>query len=80
MNDLEALLKAGIDPSAVAELGAASYLQQLVRFGFFHADPHPGNLAVAPDGALIYYAFGMMGLLSDSLRRRLGSMIRAAAA
>lgn len=80
VNDLEALLKAGIDPSAVAELGAASYLQQLVRFGFFHADPHPGNLAVAPDGALIYYDFGMMGLLSDSLRRRLGSMIRAAAA
>ena len=74
------ILKAGIDPSAVAELGAASYLQQLVRFGFFHADPHPGNLAVAPDGALIYYDFGMMGLLSDSLRHRLGSMIRATAA
>ena len=80
VNDREALMAAGIDPSAVAEIGAASYLKQLVRFGFFHADPHPGNLAVASDGALIYYDFGMMGLLSDSLRRRLGSMIRAAAA
>ena len=80
VNDREALMASGIDPSAVAEIGAASYLKQLVRFGFFHADPHPGNMAVASDGALIYYDFGMMGLLSDALRRRLGSMIRAAAA
>ena len=79
INDREALVDAGIDPSSVAEIGAASYLKQLVRFGFFHADPHPGNLAVAADGALIYYDFGMMGLLSDGLRRRLGSMVRAAA-
>ena len=80
INDREAIVEAGIDPSEVAEIGAASYLKQLVRFGFFHADPHPGNLAVASDGALIYYDFGMMGVLSDGLRRRLGSMVRAAAA
>ena len=80
INDREAMVEAGIDPSDVAEIGAASYLKQLVRFGFFHADPHPGNLAVASDGALIYYDFGMMGVLSDGLRRRLGSMVRAAAA
>ena len=80
VNDRAALIEAGIEPAAVAEIGAASYLKQLVRFGFFHADPHPGNLAVASDGALIYYDFGMMGLLSDALRRRLGSMVRAAAA
>ena len=75
----QALLEAGIEPAAVAEKGAASYLQQLVRFGFFHADPHPGNLAVARDGALIYYDFGMMGQLSGRLRSRLGRMVRAAA-
>ncbi len=80
INDREAMVEAGINPSDVAEIGAASYLKQLVRFGFFHADPHPGNLAVASDGALIYYDFGMMGVLSDGLRRRLGSMVRAAAA
>ena len=54
ITDREALLQRGIDPVAVAEKGAASYLQQLVLYGFFHADPHPGNLAVADDGALIY--------------------------
>ncbi len=80
VNDRDALLQSSIDPSEIAEIGASSYLQQLVKFGFFHADPHPGNLAVGADGALIYYDFGMMGLLSDSLRGRLGSMVRAAAA
>ena len=80
INDRQALIEAGIDPSAVAEKGAASYLQQLVRFGFFHADPHPGNLAVARDGALIYYDFGMVGTLSQRLRSRLGRMVTAAAA
>ena len=79
ITDRAALLAAGIEPAAVAEKGAASYLQQLVRFGFFHADPHPGNLAVAADGALIYYDFGMMGQLSSRLQARLGSMVRAAA-
>jgi len=79
ISDRKALVAAGIDPVAVAEKGAASYLQQLVRFGFFHADPHPGNLAVAADGALIYYDFGMMGQLSSRLRARLGRMVTAAA-
>ena len=79
ITDRPSLLAAGINPAAVAEKGAASYLQQLVRFGFFHADPHPGNLAVASDGALIYYDFGMMGQLSGRLRSRLGRMVRAAA-
>jgi predicted unusual protein kinase regulating ubiquinone biosynthesis (AarF/ABC1/UbiB family) len=79
ITDRQALIQAGVEPAAVAEKGAASYLQQLVRFGFFHADPHPGNLAVAPDGALIYYDFGMMGQLSERLRSRLGRMVRAAA-
>ena len=79
ISDRQALLDAGIDPAAVAEKGAASYLQQLVRFGFFHADPHPGNLAVGLDGALIYYDFGMMGQLSSRLRSRLGRMVTAAA-
>jgi predicted unusual protein kinase regulating ubiquinone biosynthesis (AarF/ABC1/UbiB family) len=80
ITDRQAILEAGIDPAAVAERGAASYLQQLVRFGFFHADPHPGNLAVARDGALIYYDFGMVGTLSQRLRSRLGRMVTAAAA
>ena len=79
VNDRDSLINNGIDPSSVAAIGANSYLKQLVEFGFFHADPHPGNLAVAINGSLIYYDFGMMGLISDGLRKRLGSIVTAAA-
>ena len=79
VNDKEALKKHGINPKSIAEIGAASYLKQLVQFGFFHADPHPGNLAVSKDGSLIYYDFGMMGLISERLRSRIGAMVKAAA-
>ncbi|KGG16726.1 MULTISPECIES: ABC1 kinase family protein [unclassified Prochlorococcus] len=79
INDQSELRNNNIDPSKIAELGASSYLKQLIQFGFFHADPHPGNLAVASDGSLIFYDFGMMGMLSTRLTNRIGSMVRAAA-
>ena len=79
VNDKASLIESGIDPISIAGIGAESYLKQLVQFGFFHADPHPGNLAVTSEGQLIYYDFGMMGLISETLRGRLGSMVRAAA-
>ena len=57
-----------IDPSSVAKIGAASYLKQLVQYGFFHADPHPGNLLALSDGRLCYLDFGMMSEVSDQSR------------
>ena len=79
INDPESLRKHGISPSSIAELGAQSYLTQLIEHGFFHADPHPGNLAVSTNGELIYYDFGMMGSISSRIRDRINSMIKAAA-
>jgi predicted unusual protein kinase regulating ubiquinone biosynthesis (AarF/ABC1/UbiB family) len=71
VNDVEALGAAGIDRVAIAQLGARSYLSQILHHGFFHADPHPGNIAVNPDGALIFYDFGMMGQLPPKTKDRL---------
>ncbi len=48
INDLESLVAAGIDPTAVAKQFAAVMFDQLFRDGFFHADPHPGNIFVTP--------------------------------
>jgi predicted unusual protein kinase regulating ubiquinone biosynthesis (AarF/ABC1/UbiB family) len=67
----EALEAAGLDRKLLAKLGARAYLQQLLNDGFFHADPHPGNLAVSPDGSLIFYDFGMMGEIKTNIREKL---------
>jgi len=64
----EALEAAGLDRSELAAMGARSYLQQLLEHGFFHADPHPGNLAASAEGALIFYDFGMMGEIRPEIR------------
>ena len=79
INDIKSLKSNDIDTSSIAKIGATSYLKQLVNYGFFHADPHPGNLAVSKSGSLIYYDFGMMGFVSERIRGRLNSMIKAAA-
>lgn len=71
INDYDRLTKAGIDRRQIAKLGADSYLQQLLRHGFFHADPHPGNLAVTEAGKLIFYDFGMMGQIPTVTREKL---------
>jgi predicted unusual protein kinase regulating ubiquinone biosynthesis (AarF/ABC1/UbiB family) len=67
----EALEAAGLDRKAIAQLGAKAYLHQLLGNGFFHADPHPGNIAVNSDGVLIFYDFGMMGRVQPITREKL---------
>lgn len=67
----EALEAAGLDRTRLAQLGAQAYLHQLLDYGFFHADPHPGNIAVGPNGSLIFYDFGMMGQVQPLTRQRL---------
>ncbi|WP_408957021.1 ABC1 kinase family protein [Natrinema sp. 74] len=61
INDLEALERKGIDRTTVAENLERSYLQMIIEDGVFHADPHPGNLAVTDDGRIVFYDFGMSG-------------------
>ena len=67
----DALEAAGLDRKRLAHLGAKAYLHQLLNDGFFHADPHPGNIAVSPEGTLIFYDFGMMGQVQTVTRERL---------
>jgi predicted unusual protein kinase regulating ubiquinone biosynthesis (AarF/ABC1/UbiB family) len=71
ISNYEALEAAGLDRSAIARIGAEAYLEQLLNHGFFHADPHPGNLAVTGQGELIFYDFGMMGQIQSITRDKL---------
>jgi predicted unusual protein kinase regulating ubiquinone biosynthesis (AarF/ABC1/UbiB family) len=73
INDLEGITALGIDPDRMARLAVEAYLQQVLRFGFFHADPHPGNVAVDkgdPEGLgrLVIYDYGMMGRINPQVR------------
>mmetsp|Transcript_12079 Transcript_12079/g.19500 ORF Transcript_12079/g.19500 Transcript_12079/m.19500 type:complete len:773 (+) Transcript_12079:127-2445(+) len=73
INDMEGIKAMGIDPDRMARLAVEAYLQQVLRFGFFHADPHPGNVAVDkgdPEGLgrLVIYDYGMMGRIQPQVR------------
>lgn len=86
ITDVESIEAAGISPSAVASELARLTFEQIFSFGFFHADPHPGNIFVtprpqAPAGfALTYIDFGMMGSIDDGLRDSLQRFIFAVVA
>ena len=71
VTDLEGLRAAGHDPRRVNELIYRAYFKQLLEDGFFHADPHPGNLLVMRDGRLAFFDFGMVGRISDQLQRQI---------
>ena len=71
VSNYDALEAAGLDRKVIARIGAESYLEQLLNHGFFHADPHPGNLAVTGNGELIFYDFGMMGQIQSITRDKL---------
>jgi len=64
ITDKPQLLEWGLSPEKVAETGMDIYLTQIFEFGAFHADPHPGNVLVRPDGTLVLIDFGMVGRLS----------------
>jgi predicted unusual protein kinase regulating ubiquinone biosynthesis (AarF/ABC1/UbiB family) len=87
ITDVRALRAAGIDPAAVAPVFASIMFDQLFTNGFFHADPHPGNIFVTPvpPGAglpwkLTFIDFGMMGEVTASTRSGLRKLLIAAAA
>ncbi len=68
LTNLEGVREMGIDPDDMVEVGVNCSLQQLLEHGFFHADPHPGNLLAMKDGRLCYLDFGMMSEVSRESR------------
>jgi predicted unusual protein kinase regulating ubiquinone biosynthesis (AarF/ABC1/UbiB family) len=69
ISDTAALHAAGIDPNAVALIMTEAYCEQILVHGFFHADPHPGNLLVQPGPVVVFLDFGMTKQLPDEFRR-----------
>jgi ubiquinone biosynthesis protein len=75
VDDREALIAAGHDPTEILANAAAVFFKQVFRDGFFHADQHPGNAFVAPDGAIVAVDFGIMGRLDRKTRFFLADML-----
>ncbi len=68
LTELEKIKQMGFDSRHIIEVGVQCSLKQLLDQGFFHADPHPGNLLVMPDGKLAYLDFGMMSQVNSEQR------------
>jgi ubiquinone biosynthesis protein len=75
IGDKEAILAAGIEPRALVAIAATAFFAMVFRDGFFHADLHPGNLFVSPQGTLIAVDFGIMGRLDRTHRYYLADML-----
>lgn len=67
----QCILDANLEPDNLIRIGVESGLRQLLEFGFFHADPHPGNLFIMPDGRMAYIDFGMMDQLNQETKETL---------
>lgn len=75
LTDTAALKAAGLDTDAMTRIGVISGLKQLLEHGFFHADPHPGNLFATPDGRMAYIDFGMMDQLDQNTKETIAGSV-----
>jgi ubiquinone biosynthesis protein len=77
--DLDGLAKNGLDRRCIAARGAELILKQVFVHGFFHADPHPGNVFVLPENVICYLDFGMVGRLDRRCREDVADLVYGAA-
>jgi len=80
ISEVEDLDELGLDRTDLARTLQETYLQMIVQDGVFHADPHPGNLAVADDGTLVFYDFGMSGRVEPFIQDKIIEFYMAVAA
>ncbi|MFQ5805069.1 MAG: ABC1 kinase family protein [Phycisphaerae bacterium] len=80
VTDLEALSQHNLDRKRIAACGAELILKQVFVHGFFHADPHPGNVYVLPGDVICYLDFGMVGRLDRRAREDFADLVYGAAA
>ena len=71
INDIETLNEKGLDRTELATTLQEVYLQMIIEDGVFHADPHPGNLAVKDDGTIIFYDFGMSSTVDPFIQEKI---------
>lgn len=74
-SEIDALRAGGYDLDKLSDLGADLVLEQFFDHGFFHADPHPGNMFIMPGDVICYVDFGMMGWITPSERNDFANLL-----
>ena len=77
ISDIQKLEAAGLDKKKISTDLANAFLKMIFEDGFYHADPHPGNILVSPEGKIIFLDFGMAGHIDPGLRENLTNLIMA---
>ena len=77
LDDFPRLQQAGLDRKELAAVFVEIMATQALSYGFYHADPHPGNLVASADGTLIFMDFGMVGYLDEELKEQLLTLVLA---
>ena len=77
LDDLAGLAAAAVDREEIARRGADLYLKMIFEHGFFHADPHPGNIVILPGNVIGLLDFGMVGRIDERLRETIEDMLLA---
>ena len=77
ISELDKLEKAGLDRKIIALNGAQAILKEVFEHGFFHADPHPGNILVLQNNVISLLDYGMMGSLDEELQEAFGNLLTA---
>ncbi|WP_027383790.1 ABC1 kinase family protein [Epilithonimonas caeni] len=77
VTDRTGLLKYNIDPIKISEIGLRLFVSQILDYGFFHADPHAGNILVKKDGKVVFIDFGAVGKIQPNDKEILESLIVA---
>ena len=75
VSEIDKLDNEGLDRSIIASRGADLILEQVFKHGFFHADPHPGNIFIMPDNVICYLDFGMMGRVDRYAREHFADIV-----
>ncbi|MEJ2169470.1 MAG: AarF/UbiB family protein [Desulfobacterales bacterium] len=75
MDRVDEIIAHGIDPKEIAMIGLRSFSRQLMEFGLFHADPHPGNTVVMYDGRVSLLDFGIIGYLDEETMMQLANVL-----
>ncbi len=77
IDDVAAIRAFGLFPEDIADLGFSAYIQQIFVDGFFHGDPHPGNLLVTRRGEVVFLDYGIVGVLRPERRRAFADLLLA---